>query len=140
MNSSALFHGDLVNTSRIIYTPSDSAKMSLLHLQEIGSLQATNLHISKRENLSSYLFFIVRSGSGTLVNDGVTYELHAGHSVFIDCKKPYLHETSENLWNLSGCILTVPQPPIIMKNIWSVVVFWRLVPLLSIFTRTSTTI
>ena len=101
MNSSALFHGDLVNTSRIIYTPSDFAKMSLLHLQEIGSLQATKPHISKRENLSSYLFFIVRSGSGTLTYDGDIYNLHSGHCVFIDCKKPYSHETSENLWNLS---------------------------------------
>ena len=101
MNNSALFHGDLVNTSRIIYTPSDFAKMSLLHLQEIGSLQATKPHISKRENLSSYLFFIVRSGSGTLVYDSTVYELNAGHCVFIDCKRPYSHETSENLWNLS---------------------------------------
>ena len=42
----ALFHGDLVNTSRIIYTASDFAKTSLLHIQEIGTLQATKPHTS----------------------------------------------------------------------------------------------
>ena len=36
----SLFHGNLVTTSRILYTPSTFAKTSLLHLQEIGSLQA----------------------------------------------------------------------------------------------------
>lgn len=97
----ALFHGDLVNTSRIIYTPSDFAKLSLLHLQEIGTLQATKPHISKRSNLASYLFFVVHSGSGVLIYDGISYVLSPGDCVFIDCRKPYSHETSEDLWNLS---------------------------------------
>ena len=96
-----LFHGDPVNTSRIIYTPSDFAKISLLHLQEIGTLQATRPHVSKRENLSSYLFFIVLSGAGKLIYDKAEYELEAGSCVFIDCKRPYSHETSEDLWSLS---------------------------------------
>lgn len=100
MFQNALFHGDLVNTSRIIYTPSDFAKLSLFHIQEIGSLQATKPHISKRENLASYLFFIVNSGSGTLSYDDSTYQLNAGDCVFIDCKKPYSHSTSEDLWHL----------------------------------------
>lgn len=98
---SALFHGDLVNTSRIIYTPSDFAKLSLLHIQEIGSLQATRPHVSKRSNLASYLFFIVLSGAGILNYDGSSYSLSAGDCVFIDCRKPYSHETSNNLWSLS---------------------------------------
>ena len=61
----SLFHGNLVTTSRILYTPSTFAKTSLLHLQEIGSLQAQKPHTSRRENLSSYLFFLVLSGYGT---------------------------------------------------------------------------
>lgn len=101
MEPTALFHGDLVHTSRIIYTPSDFAKLSLFHLQEIGTLQATKPHISKRSNLSSYLFFLVRSGSGKLSYDNTEYLLHAGDCVFIDCRKPYSHETSEDLWSLS---------------------------------------
>lgn len=56
MKHQALFHGDLVNTTRIIYTPSEFAKTSLLHVQEIGTLQAQKPHVSKREDLDSYLF------------------------------------------------------------------------------------
>lgn len=97
----ALFHGDLVETSRIIYTPSDFAKLSLFHIQEIGTLQATKQHISRRENLTSYLFIMVHSGSGILSYDNEIYHLNAGDCVYIDCKKPYYHETSEDLWNLS---------------------------------------
>lgn len=101
MEPTALFQGDLVHTSRIIYTPSDFAKLSLFHLQEIGTLQATKPHISKRANLSSYLFFLVQSGSGRLSYDQTEYPLHAGDCVFIDCRKPYFHETGEDLWSLS---------------------------------------
>lgn len=101
MNKEALFHSDLVNTSRIIYTPSNFAKLSLLYLQEIGTLHATKPHISKRESLSSYLFFMVCSGSGTLFYNGLIYPLSPGDCVFIDCRKPYYHQTSEDLWKLS---------------------------------------
>lgn len=97
----ALFHGDLVDTSRIIYTPSDFAKLSLLHIQEIGTLQATKPHTSRRENLNSYLFFIVLSGSGQLSYKDVGYTLNTGDCVFIDCKQPYFHSTSNDLWKLS---------------------------------------
>lgn len=96
----SLFHSNLVSTSRILYTPSTFAKTSLIYLQEIGSLQAQKTHTSKRENLTSYLFFIVQSGSGTLAYDGVVYQLKKGDCVFIDCRKPYSHRTSEDLWRL----------------------------------------
>ena len=36
-----------VSSSRIIYTPSTFARTSLLHLQEVGSLQAVHPHIKK---------------------------------------------------------------------------------------------
>lgn len=39
---------------------------SLLHLQEVGSLQAVHPHISQREDLVSFLCFIVLSGEGEL--------------------------------------------------------------------------
>ena len=38
-----------------IYTPSIFARTSLLHLQEVGSLQAIHPHISQREDLVSFL-------------------------------------------------------------------------------------
>lgn len=98
----SLFHGDLVTTNRILYTPSSFAKTSLLHLQEIGMLKAQRQHTSKRENLSSYLFFIVEHGSGTLEYMGNIYTLNTGDCVFIDCRKSYAHYTSaNNLWQLS---------------------------------------
>lgn len=97
----SLFHGDSVNSSRIIYTPSGFAKSSLLHIQEIGTLQAVKRHTSRRENLNSYLFFLVHSGSGELFYEGVTFAVQSGDCVFIDCRTAYYHATSEDLWKLS---------------------------------------
>ena len=61
-----LFDGELVHSNRIIYTPSPFARSSLLHLQEVGTLQARQPHTSDRKNLASYLFFLVERGSGIL--------------------------------------------------------------------------
>lgn len=96
----ALFHGDLVDTKRILYTSSYFAKLNLIHLQEIGELHAQKPHISKRDCLSSYLFFMVLSGSGTLEYNNITHPLAVGDCVFIDCHRSYSHYTSENLWKL----------------------------------------
>ena len=84
-----------VSSSRIIYTPSTFARTSLLHLQEVGSLQAVHSHTSTRTDLVSFLCFVVLSGKGRLKYEGVDYELGAGDCVFIDCRKavsnyPYL--------------------------------------------------
>lgn len=97
---SPLFYGDLVTTKRIIYTPSVFAKTNLIHLQEIGELTAQKPHRSRRVNLASYLFFIVEDGTGVLEYDGVHYDLQGGDCVFVDCRKPYYHETSQDLWTL----------------------------------------
>lgn len=96
----SMFHGSLVTTSRILYTPSAFARMNLIHLQETGSLQATKPHTSQRENLASYLFFLVCSGGGTLQYAGKTRPLRAGDCVFLDCRRPYSHRTSDDLWKL----------------------------------------
>ena len=82
-----------VTSSRILYTPSPFARTSLLHLQEVGSLQAIHPHTSTRTNLTSFLCFVVLSGNGTLTYEGTTYELSAGDCVFIDCRKAYSHST-----------------------------------------------
>ena len=91
-----------VQSSRIIYTPSTFARTSLLHLQEVGSLQAVHPHISQREDWVSFLCFIVLSGEGTLSYEEQTYQLGEGDCVFIDCRKAYSHSTSDNLWSLQG--------------------------------------
>ena len=96
----ALFSGEIVSSGRIIYTPSEFARASLIHLQETGTLQAKFPHSSQRNGLDSYLFFIVLSGSGELHYNGYTYRLKQNDCVFIDCKQPYAHITSEDLWQL----------------------------------------
>lgn len=96
----ALFQGELVNTRRIIYTPSDFARTNLLHLQEVGELKARKPHISSRKHLISYLFFIILDGEGALTYGGSRYELEAGDCVFIDCAKEYSHVSSQKLWTL----------------------------------------
>lgn len=93
----------IVSSNRVLYTPSSFARTSLLHLQEIGTLQALAPHTSSRANLQSYLFFTVLSGAGELSYEGKTYELQPGDCVFIDCRKPYSHTTSDNLWSLRWC-------------------------------------
>ena len=96
----ALFSGELVSSNRIIYTPSEFARASLIHLQETGTLQAKYPHTNKRSGLDSYLFFIVLSGSGELQYNDSTYKLKPNDCVFIDCKQPYAHITSNDLWKL----------------------------------------
>lgn len=94
------FLDKMVNTNRVLYTPSVFAKNNLIHLQEIGTLTAQSEHTSKRSRLASFLFFCVKEGSGTLVYEGVTYPLKKGDCVFLDCNKTYAHSTSKDLWTL----------------------------------------
>lgn len=96
-----LFQGEFVSSNRILYTPSEFARTNLFYLQEAGSLQARKPHISKRQNLMSYLFFYVKKGSGILNYDGKEYHIHQGDCVLINCQTPYFHQTSEDLWSLN---------------------------------------
>ncbi len=103
-----LFHGDLVTSERILYTPSGFAKTYLVHLQEIGRLEARRPHQSRRDNLSSYLFFMVLHGAGQLSYLGQTHPLTAGDCVFIDCQNGYSHLSSNDLWTLQWVHLYGP--------------------------------
>lgn len=133
---------DVVSSNRILYTPSRFARASLLHLQEIGTLQALKPHTSHRDNLQSFLFFIVLSGEGILSYEEKTYNLSAGDMVFINCSKPYSHttpatgtssavdtdvdekslfgetEASKNsaLWSLRWCHFNGPTLPLIYQK------------------------
>ena len=105
-----------VQSSRILYTPSTFARSSLLHLQEVGSLQAIHPHTSSRSGLASYLCFVVLDGEGKLEYEGKSYELKAGDGVFIDCRKAYSHATSEKLWSLLWCHFYAPSLPSIYEK------------------------
>lgn len=84
------------NTCRYIHTPSAYARKHLLHIQETGHLKSRGRHISSRSHLESYLFFIVLSGSGNVTIAGETYALCKGDHVFLDCQRPYAHESSDD--------------------------------------------
>ena len=106
----------IVSSNRVLYTPSTFARSSLLHLQEIGELQALAPHTSKRDGLQSYLFFTVISGSGELSYDGKEYSLKPGSCVFIDCHKPYSHTTTDPLWTLKWIHFYGPSLPLIYEK------------------------
>lgn len=92
---------ELTDSYRILSTPSPFAKSTLFYIQEIGKLKSLKSHTSKREALDSFLFMIVVSGSGTFTYMGKMYTLKPGDYLFIDCKKPYSHEsTDSDPWEL----------------------------------------
>lgn len=96
-----LFTGNLVQSNRVLYTPSVFAKSSLIYLQETGELTALKPHVSRREQLNSYLFFIVLDGAGSVQYNNKEVPLHPGDCVFFNCEKPYSHASSaEQLWRL----------------------------------------
>ena len=79
-----------VISNRILYTPAPWAKHALLTLQEAGSLQAMHPHSSKREQLLSYLCFVVLSGTGSLDYAGKHYLLSAGDCVFLEIGRAHV--------------------------------------------------
>lgn len=96
-----LFIGNLVQSRRIIYQPSSFAMQSLLYLQETGSLTAIKPHTSSRKNLSSFLFFYVEDGDGSLTYQNQTFSMKKGDCAFIDCRNKYSQSSSsKNLWSL----------------------------------------
>ena len=105
-----------ISSSRIIYTPSTFARTSLLHLQEVGSLQAVHPHVSQRSDLVSFLCFVVLSGEGELSYEEQTYQLSEGDCVFIDCRKAYSHSTFDDLWSLQWCHFYAPSLPAVYEK------------------------
>lgn len=92
----------ITKSNRVISAPSSFARANYLYVQEVGSLQSIEPHLSKRDNLASYLFFIVSKGSGYLFYRGIRHSIHTGDCIFIDCKEEYAHESSkEDPWELS---------------------------------------
>jgi len=91
-----------VQSKRIIPTPGNYAKEYFYYVQEIGTLTSKSPHISTRKNIHSYLFLVVEKGSGHFSYDGSRFPIKAGDCIFIDCRFPYSHESSEeDPWTLS---------------------------------------
>ncbi|MCM1048860.1 MAG: AraC family transcriptional regulator [Clostridiales bacterium] len=88
-------------SNRIIATPSPYAREHYIYVQEVGTLQSLEPHISQRQNLNSYLFFIVLDGSGYVSYEGSRLTIKTGDCVWLDCTKSYSHESSaKEPWSL----------------------------------------
>ncbi|MCM1154038.1 MAG: AraC family transcriptional regulator [Roseburia sp.] len=88
-------------SNRIIATPSSYAREHYLYVQEVGTLQSLEPHISRRQNLNSYLFFIILEGSGYVSYNNERYFISVGDCIWLDCTKPYSHESSAaDPWSL----------------------------------------
>lgn len=86
---------------RILNTPSILAKSAFFYVQEVGYLKIRQSHLTKRENLDSYLFVILLSGAGILNYKGITNDLIAGDCFWIDCNLPHSYQSkSDNPWEL----------------------------------------
>lgn len=90
---------NIVESKRIQYTASGFAKQSLLYLQEVGFSKSIKQHTSLRHFMSSYLFFIVLEGNGSVIYDNKTHILKKGDCVFLDCHNTYSH-SSDN-WEIA---------------------------------------
>lgn len=100
------------SSRRILSTPSSYARSHYLYVQEVGTLQSLEPHVSKRQNLSSYLFLVVLDGQGTLSYQGRTHLISTGDCAWIDCTQPYSHESSaEHPWSLKWVHFNGDQVP-----------------------------
>ena len=89
------------SSNRILPTPSSYAREHYLYVQEIGTLQSLEPHVSKRQNLNSFLFMVVLDGEGTLNYCGTRHRISAGDCALINCARPYSHESSAtHPWSL----------------------------------------
>lgn len=87
-----------VVSDRVLYTPSEFAKNSLIYLQEVGQSKTIKKHTNSRNKLDSFLFFIVTEGNGTLTYNNSNYDLTKNSCVILDCSSNYSH-TSDN-WSI----------------------------------------
>lgn len=102
MSEDALFDtNDMTSSKRYLHTPSEFARKKLMYVQETGSLKSIKPHVSSRNNLESYLFFIVTSGNGRVTYDGKNYDIKVGDCAFIDCRRMYEHcSGDDSQWEL----------------------------------------
>jgi len=108
LNKTNLFSNTNVSSNRIIYTPSEFARQSLIHLQEVGTLTAVKPHVSSRVGLDSYLFFVVTDGMGYVETHGERIWAKKGDCVFLNCRDRYAQCSGEELWTLKWAHFSGP--------------------------------
>ncbi len=98
------------HSERILVTPSAYTKNHYLYVQEVGSLTSLEPHLSRHEQLDSYLFFIVTQGSGTVTINGEAFLVKAGDCVWLNCLVPYSHKSNQHdPWTLHWVHFNGPQ-------------------------------
>ena len=111
-----------VQSSRILYTPSTFARTSLLHLQEVGLLQAIHPHTSTRTDLVSFLCFVVLAlNEGRLVIiDELDAKLHPKllRYVISMFKNPKLNQNGAQLIFTSHDVTTMRNTVFRRDEIW----------------------
>ena len=91
----------MTSSERIFHTPSIFARNSLNYVQEVGVLKSLKPHVCARENIESFLFFMVLEGEGRVFSEGKNYTVKKGDGVFLDCRNYYEHQSSEeNPWEI----------------------------------------
>jgi len=90
------YHLDLAPESLwLTVTPSQIAKTSVLHVQELGDFIAHGGYYTRREGLASYLIKYTVSGEGLLDYGGQTWSIKPNQLFWIDCQNAQYYRTSE---------------------------------------------
>lgn len=90
-----------VQSDRVIATPSPFARNTFYYVQECGYLRSIRSHVSKRENMDSYLIVYVLSGEGYFTCKGHKTKVSQGACFFVSCMEAYSHETAADAsWEL----------------------------------------
>ncbi len=84
---------DRMRSDRLLCAPGEEGTR-LLYLQEAGTLWARAGYSSRRQNLSSFLFLQISSGSILLRYRGQSLPLAAGDCALIDCAQGYGYRVS----------------------------------------------
>ena len=104
----SLFQGTSVKSSRIIYTPSSFAKSNLLHLQEVGELQALKPHTSSRKGLLSFLFLLsATEPANSPIMVRITYFMPVTAFLLTAAKHIHTGHLKTTYGRLNGCISMV---------------------------------
>ncbi len=121
--STSLFDTEgITKSERMLHTPSGFAKKNLSYIQEVGRLKSLRPHSSIRENLESFLLFLILDGEGSVVYQDNTYPVKKGELVFLDCRMHYEHKSSEEhpwelLWvHFNGSLPQACYPVFYEKN------------------------
>lgn len=91
----------MTESERVFHAPGEFARENMLYMQEAGHLKSLRSHSCVRENLESYLLFLVLKGCGEVIVEGKRYPVKKGEAVFLDCRNHYEHSSSqEDPWEL----------------------------------------